>query len=37
MEQWPSGSGARFPGVPCTKPQSGSKVNSAFDPSEVDK
>ena len=25
------------PGVPCSKPLSGSKVDSAFDPSEVDK
>ena len=25
------------PGVPCSKPLSGSKVDSAFHPSEVDK
>ena len=33
-EQWPSGSN---PGVPCSKPLGGSKVDSAFHPYEVDK
>ena len=30
MEQWPPS-----PGVPCSKPLGGSKVDSAFHPSEV--
>ena len=34
MEQWPSGQGAGFP---CSKPLGGSKVDSAFHPSEVGK
>ena len=39
MEQWPSGQGTGFPiqGVPCPKPLGGSKVDSAFHPSEVGK
>ena len=32
MEQWPSGQGAGFPGVVCSKPLGGSKVDSAFHP-----
>ena len=39
MEQWLSGQGAGFPnpGVPCSKPLGGSKVDSAFHPTEVGK
>ena len=38
MEQWPSGQGAGFPimGSRVKKILGGSKVNSAFHPSEVD-
>ena len=38
MEQWPCGQGAGFPiqGYPSQKPLDGSKVDSAFLPSEDD-
>ena len=45
-QQWSSGYGAMAwwirrwipnPGIPCSKPLGGSKVDSAFHPSEVDK
>ena len=38
-EQWPSGQRRWIPnpGVRCSKPMHGSKVDSAFHPSEVDK
>ena len=39
MEQWPGGQGTGFPitEVPCSKPVGGSKVDSAFHLSEVNK